>query len=730
MEVSFKIDARAMLSLGRDSIKDHTTALLELVKNSYDADATTVEIEIYCNSNENFIRIADNGCGMTDKEVHNYWLRIGYSEKRLHRISKLKRRKTGEKGIGRISADRLGALLTLNTRAKKKEIFGLEINWSDFEVEGKELSDIPIKILDNPDITLPRSKFDNSGTELIIRNPRQKWTKNDIVNLYDELSILTPPFEAVQDFDIYLKTDVAEEYNGKVVSPFYGNAEIALTAKYDSDKKSIYYSIKDRYSLTPKSKAKVEKIEWLNLIQKSAVYDEKIPSQPDFGSVNLTLLFYPRESKILEGTKWRLSDLRDFLNKNAGVKIYRDNIRVKPYGNPEDPEGDWLGIAERKTREPAGVSRPTYKVSANQLVGAVFVGRDDNPKLVDSSGREGLIREDAYNQLRAFVLGCLTLLEAHRHEREIQKKKTVEDRKVSPQKAISQLKQGLDVIKSELKIISKQVPRTHKKSIQRTLDQTLTTTNNLRQAEKSLNELISQARVFRGLATIGIASAVFGHETQSSISEFIAATNTAGNILRKNPKKTNIILEEIEKAIKYADQVSSWGAFALTRIQRDKRRKQRLNIKEIIENTIDEVEPVFKAVDIKIHRKLIFVEGRTFAMDIESILLNLLTNAYTACMQVNRERKINVVLERKEDEGTEGVSVTVADTGPGVDAKLRDKIWTPLFTTKVDADGKQVGTGLGLTIIQSILEDLKGKKNISKDPVLKGARFRIWLPLS
>lgn len=244
---SFSIDARTILTLGRDSIKDHTTAIIELVKNSYDADATKVIVEIFCDTTKKFIRIADNGCGMTENEVDNNWLRIGYSEKRAIRHSSLKRRKTGEKGIGRISADRLGSVLELKTKnVKGKRPFGLRVNWDDFNVEGKELSAVPVKVLNHPDISLPvaEGKQAPSGTELIIKNLRQDWTALDVDVLYSELSILTPPFKKVVDFSIYLKTDVTKEFNGKVVSPFYQTSDIELTAEYDGE--SIYYSIKSR----------------------------------------------------------------------------------------------------------------------------------------------------------------------------------------------------------------------------------------------------------------------------------------------------------------------------------------------------------------------------------------------------------------------------------------------------------------------------------------------------
>src|SRR5260370_31592385 len=116
MPRQFTVDANTILMLGRDSIKDHTTALVELVKNAYDADATQVEVEIFCTCPHPYIRISDNGHGMTEDELNKCWLRIGYSMKRKSKISGRRRRVTGEKGIGRISADRLGSDLELRSQ--------------------------------------------------------------------------------------------------------------------------------------------------------------------------------------------------------------------------------------------------------------------------------------------------------------------------------------------------------------------------------------------------------------------------------------------------------------------------------------------------------------------------------------------------------------------------------------------------------------------------------------
>ncbi len=121
MSKHFTVDARAMLTWGRESIKDHTTAVLELVKNSYDASASVVLVEIKAGLlalGEPFIRIADNGVGTSSHDVETHGSRLGYSFKRDDRYTPRGRRRTGEKGVGRISADRLGATLELRSQAR------------------------------------------------------------------------------------------------------------------------------------------------------------------------------------------------------------------------------------------------------------------------------------------------------------------------------------------------------------------------------------------------------------------------------------------------------------------------------------------------------------------------------------------------------------------------------------------------------------------------------------
>ncbi|MBA4252157.1 MAG: ATP-binding protein [Legionella sp.] len=751
MKKYFKIDARAIIALGRNSIKDHTTALIELVKNSYDADADLIEIGIFnkLSKEKGLIRIADNGDGMSADEVENNWLRIGFSEKRNNPETKKSRKKTGEKGIGRLSADRLGTTLELRTCTDKSAVYGLKINWDAFDIEGKDLSKIPVNTIDKPEIKLPKKNERNvsqAGTELLITNLRQYWEEDDIKSLYEELSILTPPFEGYEnDLNIVIETDVTDKYSGPVKSSFSGTAEIELQADFDKDG-NLNYKVYERSSVKSEDSKNYTTIRSLSdqgvvlrrqLVQeveqkyspesKSAVQQSKL-FQPDVGPLKVVLQFFPRKAALLEGTDFSMSDLREFLDINSGIKIYRDKIRVKPYGNPNDPEGDWLGLSERKTRNPAGAGRSDFRVNLNQIVGAVFLEASQNPNLIDSSSREGLIHDDEYNELKTLVLGCVILLETHYHNKFIQEKppESVQHNVIENVRSLDlelkTLAEGLNKIKED-------IPTSSNRVVQKQLDKITSVIASLKTTSKSIDELASQATIFRGLATLGIAATVFGHETQSYISGVTSSINTARRLLSKTPLNLESTVEEIDKSLDFSKKIASWGSFALKRVVKDKRKKQKTIISEVVKTVWSELKPPFEASSIDLHLDVEDVEGQIIAMDIESVLINILTNAYTACLQVNKNRKINLSVKKDARNNKEGCLIVVSDSGPGIAAKYLNRIWEPLFSTKIDKKGKQIGTGLGLMIVKSTIEELRGSVWVEQDEQLGGARFFVWIPL-
>ncbi len=746
----FTVDARAMLTWGRDSIKDHTTALLELVKNSYDAGATIVDVALQVSAaspDDQSITIGDDGSGMAEKDVDEKWLRIGYSEKLEDTVTERGRRKTGEKGIGRISADRLGALLELRTQAKKTAAVGLKVNWDDFEASRRDLGTVDIPVLRDPTFAVPRPSAIRpgsreyepapqprsngptiTGTQLLVRRLRQNWTNADIIDLQRDLSILTSPFGGVKDFQIRLSNDVEPKANGVVTSPFFRAAEIEARFSYKSGSK-IQYSFKDR---DKRGKARISDrgfASWSGFAHRDTAADaQPLPDEPGFGPVLVQLLFYPRMSETLRGTDLSVGELKDFLDRNAGLKVYRDNIRVMPYGDPTKPEGDWLGLGDRKARSPAGPARPDWRVAPNQLVGAIFLSRDRNPNIIDTSGREGLIHGEHFIALKAFIFGCIFRLEAHYHELFVQRM-AQEPSSPSPRETVRDFDAQLRTLGRDLRGVEAQLPKSVERSVERVRDKLETTLVKMSVLQRSMEELASQATIYRGLATLGIASATFGHETEASLEQFMSSAYTACTLLEHNPPALNDAIEELGKSISFGKRVGAWGAYALRRVRPDKRRRRTVNVTELVRDLVKELEPVMAASNIKVEKSFGRVEGKTFSMDVESVLVNLLTNAYYFCKMKRRARVISVTLRSRRHENENGFELVVGDSGPGVTPRVRAQVWEPLFSTKIDRRGRAAGTGLGLSIVDAVVNDIGGHRGVDTDPKLEGARFSVWLRL-
>lgn len=724
MAKNFSIDARLILQLGRDSIKNHTTALTELVKNSYDSDASYVTLEI----NNDFIRVTDNGFGMTEDEIDKNWLVIGYSEKRKSRESQIGRRKTGEKGIGRIATDRLGKDLSLITQSEKDSIQGLQINWDDFDVDKTPINLINIQEIENPEFNkVPVNRNGKiSGTELLISNLREPWKPEDIEELYGELSYFISPLtnsvSTEKEFKINLETTIDKTFSKTVQPAIIDLAEIELDASYDG-KDEIIYTLKNIYN--SKQTTKILKLQKLykDIGTKEDLWKEKLHCGP----FDLNLKLYVQKKDILSGSEITLLDLRNYLNNNAGVKIFRDGIVVKPYGFIKSTLGfDWLNLAEKKARNPAGVGRSSYSITPNQLVGSLSIKRDKNPNVKDSASREGLVENEAFEDFKNVCLGSVNLLESYRVEI-FKKRESDPKKKPTTNDNVRLITRDLNDVRKELEKIQQYVEKAEGIKGNLHISSTINKVGKaIEQTEKTFEELLDEKRTLSGLATLGISSAVFGHETETAINDLKSAARNSMDYIDVDIIKAK---EELEKAYKQAKLVAGWGSFALTRVEREKRIERRRKISKVVSDTIKQVEPAFLAKSITLEINLEDFYTKTFQMDIESIVLNLITNAYTFCLHQKRSRKIRIDVYKEVIKTNLGFVISVSDSGYGVPKEYLHRIFSPLFSTKIGGERKQNGTGLGLTIVKSIVDELDGEITVTRDKDLKGAKFRVWIPI-
>lgn len=725
----FKVDARTILQLGRQSIKDHTTALIELVKNAYDADANDVEIQIH--TSDDLIRIADNGVGMDEGTFERTWLRIGYSAKRrTTRSPSGRRRVVGEKGVGRISADRIGAELELRTLATSKKPFAASVSWDAFDVEGKDLQSVPVQVLRGIEPVLPHRLSDEGkkqvgnrrphGTELLIRHLRQVWTADDVDTLVRELETLLSPFHEDSDLRIWVSTDIHGAFSGLVQSTLQEQAELEITAKLFRNQ--IRYEITDRSGV--RAKKRKGTIHWKDVgnvsVQGRAAQRSKSART---GPVEVRLFYFPQRFFRERGSVLGSRELRD---RTVGVRIYRDKVRVRPYGDMKEAEGDWLGLASRKAREPAGVSRIAYRVPPTELAGAVFITRDRNRRLQDSAGREGLVHNEAFGDLRALVTKCLRLLETYRHRTQGETERAGETTPILS--AIETYAGSLSGLEREWQEIRKQAPSDPVRAFDRAEQAISNSIDSLRSTRASINTLVEQTRLFRGLSSLGIAASVFGHETQTAITMCLANLGEARDELGEKQPDLALASKAVEKALGYGKKVSAWGSFAVARVRYEKRKPKTVRVDVIVTKLVDELRPAFAATNTELSVAQEATTIRAHPMDLEAIAVNLLTNAYTFAQDSRKQRAIRIVVKNERREGKPGALLIVADSGPGVTADSREVIWEPLYTSKRDAAGNEIGTGLGLAIIDSIVQDAKGSRAVDADPVLKGARFSIWLP--
>jgi len=722
VEKYFSFDAGTVVALGRDSIKDVTTAITELVKNSYDADADTAIVEIITKDpSQSLIRISDNGSGMTEGRFDESWLRIGYSAKRTEKRTEKKRRSTGEKGIGRLSANRLGKKMTIYSSSSSEAEIHATIDWRDFETSKKDASKVAITLEKNEENVISYPENSKTGTQITITHLRDTWKKENIQDLHKELSLLCSPDETTSSpFKIILDSDLHPEISGEIKNSIEHKPLIYLELYYDGKENIIYRTDiirKTKSGASRQTKGSSEKITLAQAINQKG--QEKRISE--IGEVRLSLKFYPQTSSYIDGVSFSKSDLKAYINDNAGIRIYRDSIRVKPYGEPGVPEGDWLGLADRRASDPAGKSRTSFKVTNKQVVGAVHISRDNNPTLLDSSSREGLLESDSLALLRSITMAGIRLLEtAYVDESKAEKEKGHGQGSIS--QPVNEPKEQLEQLKKSISEISKEIPQELHQNIEE-IEKSSTS------IVKAYEDLADRNQTLRSLATIGISTAAFGHETENSLSQLSGSILLSEEILDDENPDITIVKREIAKAKRASTNISAWGRFALTRVKRDKRTRKNEPIDQLIINLISQLESAFESTSTEIITELSPVTGKVFSVDIESMLINLLTNSYFAVMRTQRKRKIKVTLLGKKINDRHSLMITISDSGPGIPKKLHDTIFEPLYSSRTDTKGRQTGTGLGLTIVKSIIDDSKGKITVDKDPELKGARFTITLPV-
>ena len=408
-DVFFNIDSRLLYQLGENLVTNRAVALAELVKNSYDADALSAVVQMENIKNPGgTIVVKDNGSGMTLSIFKKTWMRIATIDKEENPFSKkYKRKRAGEKGIGRFACRRLSKRLTIKSVAETenghKEELNATFDWTVF-TPGSDVDKIPVKYNTKPvDNKIP------TGTTLILEDTNESWNTKDIKQLRNELTELFSPItfkleselkEAPEKYDPGFNPEfICHEFPGKeepLDETFLKNAWAKLIGFVDEEGFATY---------------KIEVIKpMINKIERTFKRDKAFKY---LKNTKLEVYIFSYSKKFFRGSEWGKSKSESIGRERGGIKVYADNFRVFGYGVKGD---DWLRLDYDRARSIGGVDkevtgyteednkRPGLHLFMNRsLFGHVVFIKNDNTMLKITVNRERLTNNGAFEELRNFV---------------------------------------------------------------------------------------------------------------------------------------------------------------------------------------------------------------------------------------------------------------------------------------------------------------------------------------
>lgn len=677
--VKFKPRARLLLQLGDQLIKNESIALVELVKNSYDADANFVNIymENIDTPEKGIIIIEDDGYGMSPQIVENVWLEPGSNFKTIkiknqEASPKYNRLPIGEKGIGRFGVHKLGNIIEMTTKSKdEKEVF-VRIDWTDFE-NYKYLEEVPIKIIvrESPQLF----KNGKTGTNILISKLRKEWNRGMAREIKRSITALASPFEQndsfkpsfevldkpgwfegllnwqdVKDYSLYkfkvkLRDNEITEFN-------YEFTPWTTMTKLFSRKINEHDSI-------------IETFKNLKFVEGEKENRNLNLAEYEIGEIIFEGYIFDRDSFIMRLGVSDKSGFKKYLDKNCGVRVFRDKLRVYDYG---EPENDWLGLDLRR------VNQPAKRLSNNILLGAVSINRKDSSDLIEKTNREGFIENEAYEAFRNSILHTLEIIETLRYQDKIKVRE-----KYGPTPKSAPVMSTLDEAKKYVEEKVKETP------VQK---QIIKYFNKIESDFKTISENLLKA------AGAGLSMSVVIHEVEKIIYEVdkVLKAEKASERVLKLVKHLSSLIDGYAEIIRKSSQ-----AFE--------------NLIDIIDQALFNTEYRLASHNIEVVKAYRNYRGFQKVKTARNLLIGSIMNVIDNAIYWLDQRMFKAI-EKKENyqkkifiditEDENFINLLIADNGTGFVIPT-ENITEPFVSAKPG------GMGLGLHIANEILEAQKGR---------------------
>lgn len=659
-ELTFRVKPRLLTLLGEQLIRDANLAVFELVKNAYDADATmcVVTMENPDNPDAGRILVEDDGVGMNEDTLRNVWMVIATDfrlkqREKSRRTPRFGRFPLGEKGLGRLSIHKLGRSIQLVTRVRGGDELVMNIDWDKIEA-ASELDEASIVLEKRKPRTFPGTKH---GTMFEVTRLRETWTRGSLRRLYRSVNSLCSPFQGPSDFEVALSAPGKNDWLAGMFTAEDANdcAIYHVRGSFDGPAASFDYEFTPPALFSKQLGKRREKVRDVRLEKKE---NRKLVAinlaDHAIGKVDFDFWLFDRDPSVLRAVTGDIKGLKDYLDENGGIRIYRDGIRVYDFG---EPGNDWLNLDLRR------VNTPTARTSNNQILGVLRLDATASADLREKTNREGFIENSAFSDFRDAVISVLTQVEAEKGKD--QKKLREAIGKGTGKKVFDKLTEIRDVLEkkgilSEVEPVLKATEREleiYKDQLLHAAVPGLTIGMMLHGAEKILEEL-------RAAANKGASQ----ERLKELIDKLYRAMRPVTNLL-KNPTPAKTSASALIKEAIFSAEI---------RLQR-----HRINLI----NGLDQGEK-----DFPIHgSKQMLVASIT----------NLIDNSIHWLESKNPRKKLLYIGTSEELDG--GPTIIVADNGPGFGSDDPEDLVTPFFTRR------NGGMGLGLYIVSEVMTVNKGR---------------------
>lgn len=735
----FKPYARLLTMLGDQLIKNERIALVEIIKNAYDADADWVTVT-FSGFGKKFevtpgskIIIEDNGTGMTKTLLEEHWISPATPIKKLTKdtapTTPKGRKLQGEKGIGRFAILKLGKTISIVTRPERcveEYTLGLDLSHYDddfIEEDGKPktllLEDVELSLsvseratrIRAGEITLGAREYrrEPHGTRIEISNLRGSWSQSKVDEVYEDLIRLQSIFddiddipadtESYPDFEVLIYKDAeylnySREYLTRLHALINHSAVLSITnGTYDELKQTFKFHLNGKPTVLPLDDADIT---GLKLFRDVFGEDGQILKERGTKSGSFSFGFYVFDfSKDAKSKHLLDGDDRKLLKKHR-IYLYRDKIRVYPYGDPDD---DWLQIDAYRGTIAAG-----WFLSNDQVVGFVNITQDGNPKLKDKTNREGLIEiGDATSDFRHLLQVFLAWVRKKPYAQYRAKLKLNKDIEIVKQE---QVRAGLEALEQRL---------VNNKPAQAALREV----SKLYLTERSF--LIQRAETTENLAGVGLSVETASHDIMAVMRRGLVALDS---LISETQKPGSLSKEVVNRELISLRGMLSFIEAQLKDIQllfkSTKQRRKDIRVREILEK----VQKLFSLSLAKDNIGFNIVErgsplvAKTTDAVLLQLFLNLFDNAvYWLHSKISGKRQMEVTLD-----GDEHILI-FSDNGPGIKPDDAPYIFEPFYSGR----GEE-GRGLGLYIARQLLDRHDYSIELSdtkRNKVLDGANFVI-----